>query len=76
MKKLLLPLAATLALSSCAESFAPHKTNPDLVGKTVRVHFGPDTYTQGKLLSDGRLESSGNPKSVNWDRALFVFRSR
>ena len=74
MMNRVLSLAAALALSSCvesssrAESFAPHETNPDLVGKTVQVYFGPDYYTIGTLLPDGRLRyDSGAPASVNWD---------
>jgi len=72
MQRLLLPLAAALALSACApDPFAPHK---DLVGQPVKVVFGPNSYTTGILQPDGSLKigSGTMPKSVNWDRAILV----
>ena len=80
MKNRILPLAAALALSSCAESsscaksFATHETDPGLVGKSVRVYFGPESSATGTLLKDGRLELAGKKNSVNWDRDLYVTR--
>lgn len=70
MKNGVLPLAAALALSlsSCAESFAPHRTNKELVGKVVTIYFGPNDYLIGTLLPDGRLgNDKGVPRIINWD---------
>ena len=76
MKSRILPLAAVLALSSCvdpnapsrAESFAPHETNPDLVGKKVTIAMGHRYFIIGTLLPDGRLRNDwGVPLIINWD---------
>ena len=77
MNKLLLPLAAALALASCSPPYP--KTYKSFEGKKVTVRFENGGAVSGYLYSDGavgyRYENDLVPekvKIINWDKVISV----